>query len=232
MRFGSKKKPAQLTQVSPEEYQRMLDTQTAAYAARNAQAAPALADSPPVHTLQDSVIATYTVTYKGGLRNLPKAKLGKITLEILPDRFRLTAGNNVARKFWTSMDIPFAQVTLVELTDRNVSTFEGIAGGLNSRQLNQQNNIHFTFTGADGPTVLRVEMLTGVSVMGQAKKAQEFQDVLTSHQIRSHFAAAAQPASDGPDVTTRLTQLDSLHNSGVLTDAEFTAKRAEIISRI
>jgi hypothetical protein len=29
------------------------------------------------------VSASYTVTYKGGLRHLPKAKLGKITLDIL-----------------------------------------------------------------------------------------------------------------------------------------------------
>lgn len=111
-----------------------------------------------------AAIGSDTVTYKGGLRKLPKAKIGKITLDILEDRFRLTAGNDVARKFWTDLEIPYEQVSSVEIADRSVSTFEGLAGGLNSRQLNQKNNIHFSYLSGNGPTVLRVEMLTGVTV--------------------------------------------------------------------
>jgi hypothetical protein len=84
------------------------------------------------------IIDSCTVTYKGGLRDQPKAKLGKITLEVLEDRFRLTVGNNVARKFWADLEIPYTTVSSVEITDRTVSTFEGLAGGLNSRQLNQE----------------------------------------------------------------------------------------------
>jgi hypothetical protein len=62
------------------------------------------------------------------------------------------------------MEIPYMAISAVEIADRTVTTFEGLAGGLNSRQLNQKNNIHVSFLGADGPTVLRFEMLTGVTV--------------------------------------------------------------------
>jgi len=50
-------------------------------------------------------------------------------------------------------------ISAVAMADRTVTTFEGL-----SRQLNQKNNIHVSFLGADGPTVLRLEMLTGVTV--------------------------------------------------------------------
>jgi hypothetical protein len=41
-------------------------------------------------------------------------------------------------------------------------------------------------------------------------------------------AAAPQPA--GMDLTAELTRLSELHNSGVLTDAEFEAAKQKIIS--
>lgn len=183
----------------------------------------------------DGYIDSYTVTYKGGLRELPKPKIGKISLTIHEDGFRLTAGNNVARKFWTDLEIPYATVNAVEITDRTVSTFEALAGGMNSRQLNQKNNIHFSFVGPDGPTVLRVEMLTGVTVMGQAKKCQEFEDRLRSHQIRERFGATSSPqileSSHGPSLSAadELAKLASLRDQGVLTEEEFQSQKAKLI---
>lgn len=189
-------------------------------------------------TRSDGVIDSCTVTYKGGLRDLPKAKLGKITLEVLEDRFRLTAGNDVARKFWADLELPYSIVSSVEVADRTVSTFEGIAGGLNSRQLNQKNNIHFAFRGTDGPVVLRVEMLTGVTVMGQARRCQEFEDRLRSHQIWDRFGGAAAMPVPGRDATQpadpwsaadELAKLASLRDRGVLSDQEFQAQKAKIL---
>jgi hypothetical protein len=180
-------------------------------------------------------IDLYTVTYKGGLRELPKPKIGKITLDIHGDGFRLTAGNNVARKFWTDLEIPYATVNAVEITDRTVSTFEAFAGGVNSRQLNQKNNIHFSFVGPDGPTVLRVEMLTGVTVMGQAKKCQEFEDRLRSHQVRERFGATSSPqnpeSSYGPGLSAadELAKLASLRDRGILTEEEFQSQKVKLL---
>lgn len=187
---------------------------------------------------RDGLIDSYTVTYKGGLRELPKAKLGKITLGIYNDRFCLTAGNDVARKFWTNIEIPYNTISDVAVVDRAVSTFEGLAGGLNSRQLNQKNNIHFSFLGSDGPTVLRVEMLTGVTVIGQAKKCQEFEDRLRSHQIQERFGAAAmaQPPTQSAPQDVRVSAADelgklaALRDQGILSDEEFQAQKRKLLA--
>jgi hypothetical protein len=188
-------------------------------------------------THRDGLIDSYIVTYKGGLRELPKAKIGKIRLDILPDRFCFSADNDVARKFWTDMEIPYLNTSAVEVTDRTVSTFEGIAGGINSRQLNQKNNIHFSFVGPGGLTVLRVEMLTGVTVMGQAKKCQEFEDRLRSHQIRREFGAGAVaspstqdvPHGAGPSLADELAKLASLRDQGILSAEEFEAQKNKLL---
>jgi hypothetical protein len=156
----------------------------------------------------------------------PRQSSGKL----LEDRFCLSAGNDVARKLWTDLEIPCQSVSAVELADRTVSTFEGIAGGIKSRQLNQKNNIHFSFLRSDGPALLRVEMLTGVTVMGQAKKCQEFDDRLWSHQIRERFGMSAVPSSphaaQHASVTSaadELAKLAALRDQGILSDDEFPA---------
>jgi hypothetical protein len=185
---------------------------------------------------ESGVIDSYQVNYKGGLRELPKSKIGKIKLDILDDRFRLTADNNVSRKFWTDIEIPYDTVSSVDVVERNVSTFEGIAGGLNSRQLNQKNNIHFTYIGVEGPTVLRVEMLTGVSVMGQAKKCREFEDRLATHQIREKFSSVGVDSSvlsasrPAPSMADELKKLSDLKEADVLTDEEFATQKAKLLN--
>jgi len=188
-------------------------------------------------SLREGLIDSYMVTYKGGLRELPKAKLGKIELGICRDRFRLTAGNDVARKFWTDMEIPYMAISAVEIADRTVTTFEGLAAGLNSRQLNQKNNIDVSFLGADGPTVLRFEMLTGVTVMGQAKKCQEFEDRLRSHQLRERFGTVATAPTPRygsqqdarPSTADELAKLASLRDQGILSDDEFQAQKSKLL---
>lgn len=133
-------------------------------------------------------LASYTVVYRGGLPGLPKAKHGGITLTVYEDRFALTA--KLGARFWTDMVIPFSSVTNVSIEDRNVSTFEVIAGGLNSRQLNQRNNIHITYTNDDGlELVLRLEMLTGVTVPAQARRCAELQDLLRVNNIPGQFSS-------------------------------------------
>lgn len=132
--------------------------------------------------------ASYTVTYRGGLPGLPKAKPGGINLAVWSDRFELTG--KVGSKFWSDLVIPYTSVSDVTIADRQVDTFEALAGGLDSRQLNQRNNIHITFTDERGVTlVLRLEMLTGFVVPAQAKRCAELQDLLRVNNIRAQFSA-------------------------------------------
>jgi len=180
-------------------------------------------------------LAIYDVVYKGGLRELPKSKVAKIVLELWPDHFVFVPTNS-SKKFWIQLEIPYSSITSVDVTDRTVSTFEGLAGGLDSKQLNQKNNIHFGYRGAEGDTLLRVEMLSGVTVMGQAKKCLEFEDRLRTFRIRDQFVTAVQPSASpaltsaaGGSLTDELKKLAVLHDAGALTDDEFAAAKARLL---
>lgn len=175
-------------------------------------------------------IETYDVIYRGGLPELPKAKTGKIIMEIHSDRFLLkpTTGS---KGFWNELAIPYSETSGVEIVERNVSTFEALAGGINSRQLNQKNNIHITFSGSAGPVQLRLEMLSGVTVMGQAKKCAEFEDRLRNFHIREQFSsslASAPPASTG-NLADELGKLASLREQGLLSEEEFISAKARLL---
>lgn len=162
----------------------------------------------------------YDVNYRGGLTHLPKAKAGKIVMEIHEDRFALrpTTGS---KSFWSELEIPYNTISNLEIVDRNVSTFEALAGGLNSRQLNQKNNIHITYAGTDDEVHLRLEMLSGVTVMGQAKKCAEFEDRLRTLHVREHFAVAPPiGAASGGSLADELNKLVTLKADGVLSDLD------------
>jgi len=177
---------------------------------------------------------TIQVIYRGGLADLPKAKTGGIDLTIGEDAF-LFEPTNVSKKFWTLRSIPFASVTDVQIAERQVSTAEGLLGGLNSRQLNQPNNIHISYKGEGAAEViLRLEVLTGITVMGQAKKAAEFNDRLQALGVRNKFAAKL--SSSAPPVTSdipeQIAKLSALKDQGILSEPEFEAKKSELLSRM
>ena len=181
-----------------------------------------------------SVLETYKVIYRGGLADLPKPKIGEIVFKVKADEFVLEP-SNATKKWWNELTIPYNRVNDLAIVGRQVSTMEGLLGGVNSRQLNQDNNINIDFTDEQGNNVvLRVEMLTGVTVMGQAMKAKEFDDRLRVHGIRSKFAGATTvPQTSGaPDPAAQLKQLADLRDAGILTEDEFNAKKAEILARM
>jgi hypothetical protein len=127
--------------------------------------------------------ADYQVQYLGGLAEYPKAKHGFIDLTVGDDGFTLDPTRATA-KWWQPLTLKYSDISSVSIADRTVSTVEGLLGGVNSRQLNQKNNINIEFTNeASRSLVLRLEMLSGVTVMGQAKKCQELEDRLRSNGI-------------------------------------------------
>ncbi len=181
-----------------------------------------------------SVLESYKVVYRGGLADLPKPKIGEITFKVKADGFVLEP-SNTTKKWWNELTIPYSRVNDLAIVARQVSTVEGLLGGVNSRQLNQDNNINIDYTDENGSNVvLRVEMLTGVTVMGQAMKAKEFDDRLRVHGIRSKFGGASEtaPAAAAPDHAAQLKQIAELRDAGVLTEEEFAAKKSEILARM
>lgn len=179
----------------------------------------------------DQSLEAYDVNYRGGLHQLPKAKAGKIVFEIHPTYFRLkpTSGS---KGYWPCLDIPFASISGFEIVERNVSSFEAIAGGLNSRQLNQKNNIHISYAGSEGETLLRLEMISGVTVMGQAKKCAELEDRLRNLHIREHFETPVPVIKESSSsLADELDKLASLKANGVLSEEEFIAAKARLLEK-
>jgi hypothetical protein len=180
-------------------------------------------------------LESYDVTYKGGLADLPKAKIGKIEWEIWEDHFQFNPTTG-SKKFWEPLTIPYAAVTDLVVVGRQVSTFEAMAGGLNSKQLNHDNNINIAYDSPTGPSVLRLEMLSGVTVMGQAKKCLEMQDRLRAHQVFARFGG--RPANGTAHVAAsinipeQIQALAQLRDQGILSGDEFEAKKADLLSRM
>ncbi|WP_279582871.1 SHOCT domain-containing protein [Fodinicola feengrottensis] len=111
------------------------------------------------------------------------------------------------------------------------SLMSGLAGQPDS-DLAQANNIHLDYLDEAGTqVVLRLEMLTGMTVMGQAKKCRELEDRLRVHGIRAKFRAKAAP-SGGGDIAGQIAQLAALRDQGVLTQQEFDAKKTELLGRL
>jgi hypothetical protein len=183
------------------------------------------ADSTPAPT------AEYKVIYKGGLAELPKAKHGIIMMQVWGDHFAFEPGS-ASRKFWQPLAIPYAAVSDVEIAQHQVGTAQSLlTSGSGQRNLEQDNNLHFHYTTTDGRSLtLRMEMLTGVSVAGQARKAAEFNDLLQARGIRTQFRAApAQPG--GGSLADELSKLQQLATSGVLTPDEFAAAKARLLGQ-
>lgn len=55
---------------------------------------------------------------------------------------------------------------------------------------------------------------------------------LVSGFLKDRAAGTAAPAPSAPDVTEQLVKLASLRDAGVLTEEEFAAKKAELLSRL
>jgi hypothetical protein len=180
-------------------------------------------------------LESYDVTYKGGLPHLPKAKIGKIVWEIWDDHFQFNP-STASKKFWEPLTIPYEAIADLSVVGRQVSTFEALAGGLNSKQLNQDNNINIAYDSTVGPVVLRFEMLSGVTVMGQAKKCLEMQDRLRTHQILTRFGGRAAsngvPAGGQADIPAQIHALAQLHAQGILSTEEFESKKSDLLSRM
>lgn len=179
-------------------------------------------------------VEQYQVVYRGGLAAIPKGKAAAIKLKLGADAFSLEP-TPAAAKFWQPLTIPYASISAVRIVARQVSTVEGLLGGLNSRQLNQDNNIHIEYTDAAGTAVLlRLEMLTGITVMGQAKRCREFEDRLRTGGISARFASSSSgpTAAVANDIPEQISKLAVLRDQGILTEEEFSTKKAELLAKI
>jgi hypothetical protein len=184
------------------------------------------------------LIEEYGVVYKGGHPAYLKAKAGKITFQLFDDRFELhpTMGT---KNWFESLTIPHADIHELQIVERQLGSMEGLLGGLDSKQLNQANNIHIKYDNSDGDSILlRLEMLTGVTVMGQAVKCREFEDRLSTNSIRAKFKskeAASENTAGIPEQSDPIVQLErlaSLLEKGILTQEEFDQQKTALLAKM
>ena len=84
--------------------------------------------------------------------------------------------------------------------------------------------------------VVRNEMLTGFTVMGQAKVCQEILDLLRTKGIMKQFKGTgnnqSNNASSGEDVLKQIEKLATLKESGIITEEEFNQKKAVLLEKL
>lgn len=137
---------------------------------------------------------------------------------------------STSQKWFKEAQIPYFKIHKFEIAQRTVSTVETLLGGVNSRQLNQANNLHITYENEDGKEiVLKLEMLTGVTVMGQAGKCNELMDFLRTNSILDKFQSSDTPDNQNINATDEIKKLADLHAQGILTDEEFSAKKKQLL---
>lgn len=217
---------------------------------------------------QTDLLETYSVAYRSGIAELPHHKTASILLN-LTTQFLVLEPTMASRKFWLRLSIPYENILDITLAPHESSTLEGILGGIggnNTGRLSTDNNLDIRFVDAAGATQsLRLEMMTGLSVTGQAAIAQQLQNRLDLHGLRERFGTGAatsapaqmpqpetsrtKPLAPAPTVTTSqvttslvttapgeivalIGQLAQLNTAGALTDAEFAAKKAELLARL
>ena len=178
----------------------------------------------------EGAIIRYAVTYLGGLPNLPKKRTGEIGLNIMTESFYLKP-TKTSEEFFEDLVIPYDTVQDFEIVKRTVSMSEGLMSS-NSQNLAVDNNIEITYLDSNQEELtLRLEMLTGFSVDGQAVKCKEMLDILKQHKILKRLKKdSSSPAVVADDIPTKIKKLNELKEAGLLSEEEFQKKKAELLS--
>ncbi len=83
-----------------------------------------------------------------------------------------------------------------------------------------------------GRPLLRTAAIVGTAtaVSGGVQRHQQQKYAAQDEAAYQQAAPAQAPAAAAePDITTQLTQLAQLHEQGILTDEEFSAKKAQLL---
>jgi hypothetical protein len=180
----------------------------------------------------EGAIRRYGVVYIGGLPSLPKKRSGEIGFNIMPDSFYLKP-TKTTESFFEDMVIPYDTISDFQIVKRTVSMAEGLMSN-NSQNLATDNNIEITFTTNDGEELtLRLEMLTGISVDGQAVKCKELLDLLRQNQILKKIQRGQnQNVVIQDDIPTKIKKLNELKEAGIVSEEEFQQKKSELLANL
>ena len=188
---------------------------------------------------QEGGLIRYEVIYKGDHPDfqLEKKKSSYILLDIMPDRFSFLAKPQ-SEDWFTGFEIPYNRIISLEIVERVISNAEMLLSSVsNNSDLRQKNVIEIKYLDEVGDEyVVRNEMLTGTTVMGQAKVCQEMIDLLRTKGIMKQFKGTENShsanASGGDDVLSQIEKLAKLKEQGILTEEEFANKKAALLEQL
>lgn len=187
---------------------------------------------------QEGGFIRYEVTYQGGHPDfqLEKKKSPYILLDIMPDRFSFLAKPQ-SEDWFTGFEIPYNRVVSLEIVERTISNAEVWLGGANNPNQQQKNVLEIKYIDEAGDEyVVRNEMLTGTTIMGQARVCQEMLDLLRTKGIMKQFkgteSSHASNGSSGMDVLGQIEKLAKLKEQGILTEEEFANKKAALLEQL
>lgn len=187
---------------------------------------------------QEGGFIRYEVTYQGGHPDfqLDKKKSPYILLDIMPDRFSFLAKPQ-SEDWFTGFEIPYNRVVSLEIVERTISNAEVWLGGANNPNQQQKNVLEIKYIDEAGDEyVVRNEMLTGTTIMGQARVCQEMLDLLRTKGIMKQFkgteSSHASNGSGGMDVLGQIEKLAKLKEQGILTEEEFANKKAALLEQL
>lgn len=185
----------------------------------------------------EGALMRYAVVYNGGLAAYPKAKSGEIGLNIMEDCFYLKP-TITAVEWFAEMAIPYDKIRKVEIVERKVSNAEWLLSSSSSdmKAMEQKNNIEISYVDNEGKNqLIRLEMLTGVSIYGQAGKCVEFMDILRQNGILDKFTGNSDKAagdSAEADIIGQIEKLAQLKEKGILSEEEFQQKKASLLEKL
>jgi len=169
----------------------------------------------------EDILISYKVNYMHGLPE-HKKPIYSIRMNLLRDGifFQKTRKHN----FY--LYIEYKKIEKIEIV-KGVGTRYGNIADLAGKQIEitYQNDVQHQMC-------IRFEMATAKLIgWADVKACQELMSFIKNSGIADKFI---QPAThvQTPDILTQIEKLGELHKSGVLTDEEFEAKKAELLGRL
>ena len=187
---------------------------------------------------QEGGLKRYEVTYRGGHPDYPMSKeINKypyIIMDVMPDRFSFLP-KELSKPWFPGYELPYAQIVSINIVERTISTTESLLGsGSDNSDLRQKNVIEITYIDEKNDEyVMRNEMLTGTTVMGQARVCLEMMDLLRANKIPKMFlgkqAQQNNSATQPLDTADQLKKFKELLDNGIITQEEFDAKKKQLL---
>lgn len=179
----------------------------------------------------EGAIIRYEVVYGGGLAKYPKAKSGAIGLNVMNDSFILK--KTIGSKDWfEDFEIPYDSIQSFKIVKRQAGNWEMMlsSDAASARATEVENVLAITYLDESGiETLLRLEMLTGLTVYNQAKTCQDMLDLLRQNKILNRLNKENSTSNNQPSSIDEVKKLKDLLDAGIITQEEFDIKKKQLL---